>query len=115
MATDAGLPIGPEELRELLVDMRTALQKLAATSSEQVAEVKRLSAFLGRYNTEFRQITADMARRVQKADRLARVAIGLLLRKGLANEQDIQEVLGEMADEEFARMMRRMLGEPEGE
>jgi methyl-accepting chemotaxis protein len=113
MAADPETPIRLEEIRELVLEMRTSLQQFAATSAEQLAEVKKLAAFTARYSEEFRQALATLTKIVQSADRLARVAIGLLLRKGLAQEQDIQQVLRELADEEFADLMRRMLGEPE--
>ncbi len=114
MAADPEMPIRLEEVRELVVEMHTSLKQFAATSAEQLAEVKKLAAFTARYSEEFRQALAALTKIVKDADRLARVAIGILLRKGLAQEQDIQEALRELADEEFARLMRRMLGEPEG-
>jgi hypothetical protein len=104
-------PEGGEELREEFRLLRRSLEEMLANTTEQQHEVKALLRLVEQYHEAMTKLSGELARGVAEADRLAQVAIGVLLYKGLVTKEELKAVSRHLADEEFVRMMKRMMGE----
>lgn len=104
-------PDGGEELREQLRSLRRSLEEMLANTAERSREVKTLLQLLEQYREAMRKLSDDLARGVAGADRLAQVALGVLLYKGLVSKDEVKAVARQLADDEFVQMMKRMMGD----
>lgn len=104
-------PGGVKEVQEELRRLQRSLQEVLANAAEQAKEVRALVGLVRQSHETVHQATTDLLRTVREADRLAQVALGVLLYKGLARKEEIQAVIRQLADDEFVQMMKRMMGE----
>jgi len=104
-------PGGVKEVQEEFRLLKRLLQEMLGNAAEQAKEVRALVGVVRQYHETVHKATTDLLRTVAEADRLAKVALGVLLYKGLAKKEDVEAVVRQLADDEFVQMMKRMMGE----